>query len=145
MPDYSEWKIKDYQYWTLFLHADSQRYLGHSYAWLRRAGGMQRLSYLTHEEQYELSVFVLRGYEAVLDRLLWRPDHMNYAWLGNEFDVHKGHGHMHLIPRYERPVLFAGLEFRDDQWGKHYEPYPKLRLPQNTLFMIRDALRKELA
>mgnify|MGYP001609300747 CR=1 FL=1 len=105
---------------------------------------MQRLSDLTREELYELMIFVLPPYEKAIDHL-WRPDHMNYAWLGNESHVHQGHGHMHLIPRYKHPVLFAGLEFHDDQWGKNYAPYPKLGLPQSTLFMIRDALRKELA
>ncbi len=144
MPDYSEWKIKDHQYWTLFLHGESQRYLGHSYAWLRRSVRMQRLSDLTHEELYELWKFILPQYERALDRL-WCPGLINCAWLGNEFHVHGGHGHMHLIPRYESSVPFAGLEFRDDEWGKHYEPYPKLKLPQSTLFTIRDALRKELA
>ena len=144
MPNYEELKIKDYQYWTLYLHGN-QCYLGRSYAWLRRAGGMQRLSDLTNEERYELFVFVLGGYETALDRLLWSPDHMNYAWLGNEFNVHQGHGHMHLIPRYKCPVLFAGIEFRDDRWGKNYAPYPRIDPPQSMLFEIRDALRKELA
>lgn len=144
MLDYSQFRIRDYEYWTLYLHSN-QCYLGRSYVWLRRPGEMQRLSDLAQKERYELWNFILAGYEAALDRLLWRPDHMNYAWLGNEFSVHQGHGCMHLIPRYKCPVLFAGLEFCDNQWGENYAPYPKTKLSQIVLFDIRDALRKELA
>ena len=140
---YEEWLIRRYPSWTLYLNPQ-QYYLGRCYVWLKRFGKMQRITDLKLSEWIELHDCVLPAYEGAIDRL-WRPGHMNYAWLCNEFAEHNGHGHMHMIPRYERPVLlFPGCEFRDDQWGKNYAPYPKLDLPQDTLFLIRDMLRSEI-
>lgn len=140
--DFEEVIIREYPCWTLCLHTN-QYYLGRCFAWLRREGVMQRLSGLTRKELLELHESVLPDYEAAIDRL-WKPDHMNYAWLGNHVHVHKGHGHMHLIPRYKRPVLFSGHEFSDGQWGQNYPLYPKFELPQDLFFQIRDALRTEI-
>ncbi|MFZ2555632.1 MAG: hypothetical protein WAX57_02230, partial [Minisyncoccia bacterium] len=116
--EYEGFKIREYPCWTLYLHSN-QYYLGRCYAWLKRDGDMQRLSDLTCEELFELHGSVLPGYESAVGRL-WSPDHMNYAWLGNHVHAHKGHGHMHLIPRYKRPVLFSRHEFSDGQWGQNY-------------------------
>ena len=139
---YEEWVVKKYPSWTLYLSAE-QYYLGRCYVWLKRFGKMQRITDLTHNEWIELFDSVLPAYEGALDRL-WMPGHMNYAWLGNEFIEHNGHGHMHLIPRYGRPVHFAGHEFRDDRWGKNYAPYPRLLLSTEKLILIRETLKNEI-
>jgi diadenosine tetraphosphate (Ap4A) HIT family hydrolase len=50
---------------------------------------------------------------------------MNYAWLGNLFHEHGGHGHMHVIPRYAVVREFLGAEFKDERYGDNYVPYQK--------------------
>ncbi|MBI3572225.1 hypothetical protein HY091_01680 [Candidatus Kaiserbacteria bacterium] len=142
MATYDQLKLKEYEYWMLYLHAN-QGYLGRAYAWLKRPGAMQRFGGLKFKERDELWDQVLHEYENSVGRL-WTPEHMNYAWLGNEFNTHLGHGHLHLIPRYRRVVSFAGVEFSDGQWGHNYAPYPKIKLPEAILFAVRDALKKEL-
>jgi diadenosine tetraphosphate (Ap4A) HIT family hydrolase len=139
---YAEWVIRRYPSWTLYL-SPQQYYLGRCYVWLKRFGKMQRITDLKYNEWIELYDSILPEYERAVDGL-WKPGHMNYAWLGNEFIQHNGHGHMHVIPRYDRPIHFAGREFRDDQWGGNYAPYPRLALPKETLILIRDALRNEI-
>lgn len=146
MPDepdkYEKFKIREYPCWTLYLHSN-QYYIGRCYAWLKREGEMQRFSSITSEELFELHDSVMPGYEAAVNRL-WKPGFINNAWLCNEFHTHGGHGHMHLIPRYKHPVRFFKHEFRDNQWGHNYAPYPKLKLPKKMLLRIRDALRNEI-
>lgn len=143
MAHYDELKIREYQHWTLYLHGN-QYYLGRAYVWLRRPGEMQRLSKLKLPERDELDT-IFEDYEHAVKHL-WNPDHMNYAWLGNEIDTHGGHGHMHLIPRYKptRVLTFADNKFEDGQWGKNYAPYPKWTLLDATLFKIRDAIREQI-
>ena len=135
---YIPYIIKEYRYWTLSIHND-QRYLGRAYAWLVREGGMQRLSEITDEEMFELRL-VMREYEKAL-RKLWSPDFMNYAWLANLFEEHGGHGHLHLIPRYEYARTFANVTFVDGRWGKNYAPFEAFKPEEHLLLEIRDALR----
>lgn len=127
--------------WKLYLH-QNQYYLGRAYAWLVSPGQMQRLSQLSLVELAALRTLEQRYEEAL--RRLWQPDHMNYAWLGNEFESHKGHGHMHLIPRYARPVVFGGHAFIDEKWGKNYASCPVQIYPNDLMVSIRDALRQQL-
>lgn len=140
-PEYVPQIIKEYQYWTLSIH-EEQRYLGRAYAWLVREGGMQRFSEISDEEMAEFRV-VLKEYEAALDRL-WKPDFMNYMWLANLFAEHGGHGHMHLVPRYQSARTFEGIEFVDDKWGKNCTPSTPFGASQEVVFKIRDALKREL-
>lgn len=133
--------IKEYRYWTLSINAD-QRYLGRAYAWLVREGTMQRFSEITEEEMAELRI-VMREYETVLADL-WQPDFMNYAWLANLFKEHGGHGHMHLVPRYEKPRTFEGIEFVDGRWGANFSPSIPFPVAEEVLWKIRDALKEKL-
>jgi len=142
MITFADLVLKEGPHWTLYLH-QNQYYLGRAYAWLVRPGQMQRLSRLPPEELTSLQA-LQQLYERALNQL-WHPDHMNYAWLGNEFESHKGHGHMHLIPRYIRPVVFGEHTFTDERWGKNYAPYPVQIYSARLMFAIRDVLRQQLA
>ncbi len=139
---YKEWIIKEYKYWTLLLHSEEQRYLGRAYVWLLRAGGMQKLSEINDEEYSELRL-VIQEYEKAIGEL-WKPDFMNYAWLANLFQYHGGHGHLHLIPRYEKEREFAGQTFIDTRWGKNYAPADKFEVSQEILKKIRDSIKDNL-
>ncbi len=139
MATYEQLKLKDYRFWVLFLHRN-QYYLGRSYAWLKRPGEMQRLSELNHAERNELFDAVLPQFESATASL-WRPDHMNYAWLGNHIETHGGHGHLHIIPRYSRAVHLEGLELTDNRWGRNYAPTPvDLSIKDSDLLAIRNTL-----
>ncbi|MBI2610743.1 hypothetical protein HYW60_02285 [Candidatus Kaiserbacteria bacterium] len=135
---YIQFIVKEYKHWTLLLH-DDQRYLGRAYAWLVREGNMQRLSGVKDDEMTELRI-LMREYEGML-RKLSQPDFMNYSWLANMFQQHGGHGHMHLIPRYEESRTFAGIEFVDQRWGKNPLPSEEFKLPEEILFQLRDTIR----
>ncbi|MDB5237887.1 MAG: hypothetical protein JWM46_157 [Candidatus Kaiserbacteria bacterium] len=141
-PEYIPQIIKEYGYWTLSIH-DDQRYLGRSYLWLVREGGMQRLSELTADEYAELKM-IMTEYEAAL-KALWNPDHMNYSWLGNLIAEHGGHGHMHLIPRYKEDRVLRDITFNDGRWGKNCSPHEPYKIEQPVLFEIRDALKQKLS
>jgi len=140
---YEQFVIKQYKHWTLQLE-EKQRYLGQAVAWLEREGDMQRLSSLTGSERDELWEKVLPDYEAALQNL-WRPDHLNYAWLGNFFHMHKGHGHLHLIPRYENPRTFEDREFIDNRWGQNYVPYSQETVPIEMALAVKEAFISQLA
>jgi len=141
MATFDELLLQEYQRWRLYLHQD-QCYLGRAYLWLKRPGTMQRFSLLETRDWGEMRKIML-AYELVLGEL-WKPGHMNYAWLGNDFATHEGHGHMHLIPRYVSPIEFAGATFVDGRWGKNYAPYRKQVESDPMLFKIRDAIRQPL-
>jgi len=141
-PQYTQFIIKEYKFWTLLIH-DDQRYLGRAYAWLVREGGMQRFSEITDKESAELRI-VINEYENAI-KSLWNPDFMNYAWLANLIAQHGGHGHLHLIPRYKGPRSFAGIEFIDGRWGKNYSPYEHFKPAQESIFQVRDALKSAIS
>lgn len=137
---YEQFNVKKYAHWTLRVE-EGQRYLGQVVVWLERDGDMQRLSSLHEVERNELWDVVFPEYEAAV-ATLWQPDHMNYAWLGNAFKLHNGHGHMHIIPRYKNPRSFEGVVFEDGRWGENYVPYSNESRPLEVALSVRDALRR---
>ncbi|HVY72693.1 MAG TPA: hypothetical protein VG984_01415 [Candidatus Paceibacterota bacterium] len=136
---YEQFVVKRYQHWTLLVE-EKQRYLGQAVIWLEREGDMQRLSSLSEDERAELWSAVLPEYESAVQKL-WQPDHMNYAWLGNLFLSHKGHGHMHVIPRYATSRTFNSVGFKDTRWGQNYVPYESQEQTIEMAHAVRDALK----
>lgn len=135
--------LEEYPHRTLYLH-DNQYYLGRAYAWLNRHQSMHRITQMTSEEHAELFGVVLKEYERALDSL-WRPDLMNHASLGNMIADHDGHGHLHVIPRYAKPVDFGGHTFVDGQWSRNYAPYPKETTSPKILEVMVRTLKGHLA
>ena len=141
-PEY-EWSIlKEYTHWTLLLAETPTPYLGKAIVWLARPGEMQRYSELTIDELTELQK-ILKEYEGALGRL-WKPDHMNYMWMGNLFQEHGGHGHMHVFPRYKEVREFDGVKFIDTRWGKFHKPHDTPEFSRTKMEQVRNAIRKEL-
>lgn len=134
--------LKEYPFWTLLLH-ERQRYLGRAVVWLARAGDMQRFSGLLPEELLKLRD-ITQEYEAVLDKLGFKPDHMGYSMLGNEMHLHKGHGHMHVVPRYKGPREFKGVTFVDDRWGSNHSPEMHFDLEPGIRVALIETLKAEI-
>lgn len=128
--------------WALYLHQD-QRYLGRCYAWLEsRHVDLHSFGSLNAQER---GVFfeLLRAYEKAVTAL-WDPALINCAWLGNEIESHRGHGHMHFIPRYAVAPSWNGRTFEDRQFGRNYAPYKKRRLSAPELSRLRQTLEDEI-
>lgn len=139
-PAYVPLIIREYTHWTLLVH-ENQNYLGRTVLWFVHEGKMQRFSDLKMSELVELRMLTKQIEQALYE--LWRPDHMNYAWLGNLFSEHQGHGHMHLIPRYASPRIFRRHEYTDSTWGTG-DKAPAYKPDQEELFAIRDAIKEAL-
>jgi diadenosine tetraphosphate (Ap4A) HIT family hydrolase len=141
-PKYRHLVISEYRPWRLYLTED-QRYLGRCYAWLAdRHVDLHQYEHLTADERENLDDIMSKHSYAV--RRLWGATLVNSAWLGNEIETHRGHAHMHLIPRYFATPEFCGKAFPDQRFGKNYAPYEKYVPSHDILMAIRDVLRTEI-
>jgi diadenosine tetraphosphate (Ap4A) HIT family hydrolase len=134
--DYSKNKIKDYQYWGVFIHPN-QSYLGRCVIWCNREDALD-LTDATEEEQKELFIIVqdLRG--ALLKA--FNPDWFNYSFLGN-IDHHL---HGHFIPRYSREIIFEDMTFKDKEWGNNYRTDHEFSIPEPVLRKIQEKIKENL-
>lgn len=141
-PEFAHLIIKEYQSWRLYLNAD-QRYFGRSYVWLTsRHVDMHQLTDLTRAEAQELFSIMRAFGKIACSRLLAAT--VNACWLGNEVRTHRGHGHMHLIPRYIGKLEFNKRRFIDERFGRNYAPYEKLILPHDELLDIKGWIQQLL-
>jgi len=114
--EYRKFFIKEFDYWKVELHGN-QCYLGRCIVILKRH--LEDLFEISNEEKDEIFKIV-RDLKNVLKES-FNPDLTNYSSLGNE----TRHLHLHVIPRYEKPVKFAGMTFADKRWGQNPSPYDK--------------------
>jgi diadenosine tetraphosphate (Ap4A) HIT family hydrolase len=124
-----------YRHWRLSL-SRRQGYLGWCLVILSRHE--TDAANLTAAEREELWV-IIGGPRGALERL-FRPDHYNYAFLGNVVR----HVHLHLMPRYESPRQFQGQTFRDEHWGWFAIPETE-EAPAEILGALAEAVRGEIA
>ncbi len=137
-PLYEHLLVRRFRYWSLYLNQD-QRYLYRSYLW--RSDGhidLQARHTLKGWQKKELEQLVALFHKALQFRS--KPDLINEGWYGNEVQVHRGHAHLHLIPRYHDPPELLGRAFPDPNFGKHYNPHEKLILDRQESDTIRDKL-----
>jgi diadenosine tetraphosphate (Ap4A) HIT family hydrolase len=116
--DYEKYPLKQYKYWTTYLHYN-QAYLGRCYIALNRSGNLDPYTDTTAEERTELET-VITETQAALDAL-YQPGLYNYANFRNTWP----RCHWHVIPRYETHRTIDGQEFTDKNWGKNYAPYDR--------------------
>ncbi len=138
MVDYEKFKLKSYSSWDLFLHANQFPFIGRGYAWARSPQARSVVD-MSVNERNELFDEVVPDWEKAVSGL-WRPDTTNLTFFGNTTQ----HLHAHLIPRYNSPRFFEGIEFKDPNPVGNYSPYPKKTLDELTLFKIRDLLSTSL-
>ena len=104
--------------WSVFL-SDEQDYIGRCVLVLKRHCGS--MSELTDDEWEELRGLV-RRVEACLKTVLGAAL-CNWSCLMNSFykaEAPDPHLHIHVRPRYDRPVLLNGNTYSDSEFGHHY-------------------------
>ena len=104
--------VTSWSHWHLVVNW-SQNYLGKVMLVLRRH--TIDVTALTQDEQAELWRLLGEVKTALIGA--FQPDHFNYAFLMN-LDAHV---HLHIIPRYAQPRVFAGMTFTDGRLGEHYD------------------------
>ncbi|MBP7134526.1 HIT domain-containing protein [Patescibacteria group bacterium] len=135
--DYSQYLIKEYQFWSVYTH-ESQQYLGRCAIVCKRADALD-LAEATKEEQAELFV-ILADLRKALSHC-FQPDWFNYAFLGNEFR----HLHGHLIPRYASKRTVFETTFEDTMYGQHYQLDYSRPISEEILQKIKNLLVETLA
>lgn len=133
---YAHLNIAEFNHWRLALH-ESQVYLGRCLLIARRH--FEDFFQTTDDERGEFFA-IGRNLRDILQST-FGADMCNYATLGNEVNHH----HWHVLPRYKKPVEFAGVVFEDKRWGQNYAPYDKnFTVPMQTILAIRDILQKNI-
>ncbi len=135
--DWSEYLLKKYKFWEIYLH-DDQTYLGRCVIALNRDGNLDPFAETTVDERQEFEV-IMADLQKVL-KTLYQPDMFNYANLRNVWH----HCHWHVIPRYKTTREVLNQEFIDTNWGKNYTPRESLAIDQKVVMKIRDDLRLQL-
>ena len=106
------------RYWSVFL-ADEQDYIGRCILVLKRHCGS--LPELTDEEWAELRELIGKV-EACLKAVLGAAL-CNWSCLMNGFykePAPEPHLHIHVRPRYDKPVVLGGNVYTDGEFGHHY-------------------------
>ncbi len=136
MDDFSKYKIKDYKYWSVFLHKN-QDCLGRCYVWCNRENALD-LADVKSDEQKEFFL-ILQDLKKALQKI-FQPDWFNYAFLGNETK----HLHGHLLPRYATPREFEGIVFKDETYGHSHKTNHNFYISDEIVERIRIRIREVL-
>jgi len=134
--------IVETPYWKADLSKD-QSYLGHTTIDLKRH--CPKLSELTNEEQLDFLNMIKK-----IDKMLTKTfdcDALNISCLMNHSlkEIPKNpHVHYQIIPRYEHPKKFKGINFLDEEFGKHYDPKKKFQVEEKILYEMLNEIKKEL-
>lgn len=136
MEDFSKYKIKDYKYWSIFIHPN-QGYLGRCVVWCNRENALD-LADATPVEQKELFMVLNELGRAV--KKVFQPDWLNYTFLGND----TRHLHGHFIPRYSKPKVFEGITFEDKLYGHNYKTAHSFSVPAEIVEIIKSEIKEAL-
>ena len=130
--------------WSVFL-SDEQDYIGRCILVLKRH--CHSLPELTDDEWDELRDLICKV-EACLKTVLGATL-CNWSCLMNDF--YKGsapdsHLHIHVRPRYEKPVMLNGKVYSDSEFGHHYAVHKswELSIPdrEEVATRLRDWLNR---
>jgi len=125
--------VKKYQYWTVYVHED-QGFIGRCVIWCTREDACD-LADATESEQKELFQILkdIRSAAAKAFDATW----FNYSFLGNV----DRHLHGHFFPRYQVPVIFNGIEFKDLNYNMNPSKTGTTnKVSKEVLMAIRDRL-----
>ena len=131
--------IKEFQYWFLALNWE-QGFLGRSILFLK-AHKTDEIE-LTNAEAAEKHLIYCLWHKAIMSA--FHPDKINQAQLGNEEFLHKGHLHWHFVPRYRRPITFAGASFQSDDAQTQKVIYSDIHKRIVYPVAVRQKIKEEL-
>lgn len=140
-------KVERFTSWTMYINPN-QYHLGRAYLWLNtRHVDFHPREELTDYEEHELKV-LMKFHRRVVTHL-WRPDLIEAVWVGDGYEKHRGHGHLHLIPRYAMPpkILDFGrpwLVFSDEEFGRNFSVEKERLLESRQLEHIRKEFVRRL-
>ena len=113
-----QFQVYESRSWSVFL-SDEQDYIGRCILVLKRH--CNSMSELTGDEWNELNDLVCK-LEACLKAVLGATL-CNWSCLMNDFYKETSpdpHLHIHLRPRYDKPVVLNGNTYTDSEFGHHY-------------------------
>jgi len=132
--------LAEYKHWYAILDL-KQYYLGRLFLYAKRAGAtdMVELNQAEIDELWDILKFL----KYTVYPNTWKPDIINYAFLGNDVQ----HCHLHVIPRYksDRQIKINGEIFQDENFGHNYSnPNTKStrKRKSSTQAKIRSKLKK---
>ena len=133
--DFRNLKIVELKYWDVFLHKD-QTAIGRLYFWYK-----SEAKDLLDIPEEALTEFFNTGrvFKSVLIEL-FHPDLFNYLSLNNI----TRHLHIHIIPRYSKPIKRFDMVFKDIAFGKQYVPNKDFIVDDDVLIKIRDLIAGRL-
>ena len=140
-PNYNE-LIFETKFWKVILASD-QAYLGRCYITLKRHSG--DLAELTDEEWLDFSELVKRLESAL--KKSFNATMFNWTCLMNnayQNEPPNPHIHWHFRPRYNHKVEFAGLTFKDPEFGHHYDRARKQEVSNDVKRKILEKIRENL-
>ena len=128
--------IKEYDHWKLLV-SNRTKTLGNCVLITKQHH--KRFSELSDEEMVDFNKAV-KEIENALKKLF---DYDKINWL--MLMMKDNHTHFHIIPRYEKPRTFAGMEFVDARFEEGNPLLnPKLDLSQEILNEIKEEIKKNL-
>ena len=113
-----KYQLYESKSWSVFL-ADEQDYIGRCILVLKRH--CNSLSELTDEEWHELRNLICKVEASLKDVL--GATLCNWSCLLNNFYKEAApdpHLHIHVRPRYDKPVIINGNTYSDVEFGHHY-------------------------
>lgn len=131
--------LKEYQHWFLTLNK-KQDFLGRSLLIFKKHKTDERE--LTDQEVLEKH-HIYQNWRDAVDKA-FAPDKINLALSGNEEALHRGHVHWHFIPRYRRPISFAGTSFFHDTAETVSRPIASFETNIVIRREVREMIRNEL-
>ncbi len=130
----SRHRLHEGKYWNVIM-SFNQEYLGRCIVYLTSRNIPDTLA-LTPDEHKELWDDILPRLTAAIKKS-FNADRVNYAHLANR----EKHVHWHVVPRYDNPVIFQGIEFIDPHPNKTFRSGEK-DLTEEQLDLIFEEIRK---
>jgi diadenosine tetraphosphate (Ap4A) HIT family hydrolase len=134
--------VYETKYWRILLN-DDQAYLGRCFVNLKRHCG--DLAELKKEELLDF-LEVVKSLETA-SRKAFGAVMFNWTCLMNhayKAKIPAPHVHWHFRPRYDRLIKFAGIAFKDPEFGHHYDRDRKQIVSSKIIIQIVKKIKENL-
>lgn len=133
----------DTQYWNVYLTQD-QAYLGRCVIATKEQ--RQSLSALTSDEWTDFYTNIVTPLEKSLESA-FEATMFNWTCMMNNAYKESNpqpHVHWHFRPRYNKPIVFEGMQFEDSEFGSHYDRTRGQILNDAELTLIAEHIKKHI-